>query len=141
MLRPGAGACPGALGPSFISCGWAQPLSGCAVAFAADCRLPALDGDLAERRDHVVRGGLGNLDEREAIGDLDRADLPAGQARLAGDDADEILRPDSGRTAGPHEQPRRALGRRASTPLVAGRGLATPAAVVRRRQIDLWQFL
>ena len=117
------------------------PLSCCAVAFAADRRLPALDADLPERRDHVVCCSLGDLDEREAIGDLDRADLPAGQVRLAGDDADEILRPDSRRTASPHKQPRRGPGRRASAPLVAARGLATPAAVVRRRQIDLWQFL
>src|SRR5690242_2491787 len=79
------------------------PLSDCAVAFAADRRLPALDADLPERCDHVVCRSLGDLNEREAIGDLDRADLPAGQVRLAGDDADEILRPDPGRTAGPHE--------------------------------------
>ena len=93
-------------------------LSCCGVAFAADRRLPALDADLPERRDHVVCCSLGHLNEREAIGDLDRADLFAGQVRLAGDDADEILRPDSGRTASPHEKPRRAPSRRASAPLV-----------------------
>src|ERR1035441_3128989 len=87
------------------------PLSCCAVAFAADRRLPALDADLPERCDHVVCCSLVDLNERGAIGGLDRADLPARQVRLPGDDADEILRPDSGRTASPHEQPRGARAR------------------------------
>ena len=59
-------------------CRQAPGLLSCrAVAFAADRRLPALDADLPERRDHVVCCSLGHLNKREAIGDLDRADLPA----------------------------------------------------------------
>jgi hypothetical protein len=47
-----------------------------AVALAADGCLPALDADLPERRDHVIGGLIGDLDQRKAIGDLDRADVP-----------------------------------------------------------------
>src|SRR5579863_8603831 len=107
------------------------------VAFAANGGLPALDAYLPERRDHVVGGRLGNLDEREAVGDLDRADVPAGQVRFAGDSPDEILRPDSSRTAGPHEQARCVPGGRTSTPLVTADGLAPPAAVVQRGRVNL----
>src|SRR5262249_49395586 len=93
-----------------------------------------------ECRDHIVRRGLGNLDEREAVGDLDRADVLAGQVRLAGDDTDEILRLDAGGTAGPHEQPRRTSRGRASAPLAAFSGLATAGAVIRPGQVDVGQF-
>src|SRR6266700_7178371 len=79
----------------------------CTVVLAANGCLPALDADLSERRYHVVRRGLGDLDERKAVGDLDCADVLAGKIRLAGDDTDEILRLDSEGAAGPDEQPGR----------------------------------
>jgi hypothetical protein len=51
----------------------------CGIAFTANACLPALDAGLPERRDHVPGGRLGNLYEGESIGDLDRADVPAGE--------------------------------------------------------------
>ncbi len=137
-LRAGPGDRAGALPASRGQVAGAP--GGHGVALAADRRLPALDADLPERRDHVVRGRLGDLDEREAVGDLDRADVLAGQVRLAGDDTDEILRPDSGGTAGPHEQPRGARGARPAAALVGAVVLAPRAAVVRRGQVDLGQL-
>ena len=38
---------------------------------------------------------LGNLDQRESVGDVDVADLAAGEAGLAGDGADEVLGADA----------------------------------------------
>ena len=43
--------------------------------------------------------------------------------RLAGDSADKVLRPDSGGTAGPHEQAGRAVRRGTAPPLIAAGGL------------------
>ena len=39
---------------------------------------------------------VGHLDQREAVGDLDRADVAAAEPRLAGDRADQVLRADAG---------------------------------------------
>src|SRR6201986_176444 len=103
----------------------------CLIAFTANACLPALDAGLPERRDHVVGSRLGNLDEGEALGDLDRADVPAGEVRLAGDHADKVLRPDSSGTAGPHEQTGRTPGRGTATALIASAPLPTIAALVR----------
>jgi hypothetical protein len=68
---------------------WCEP-------FAADGRTAALDGACAQRGDDFVRCALGDLDEREAVGDLDRTDIAAADAGFVGDRADEVLRTDAG---------------------------------------------
>ena len=50
------------------------------VAFPADRGLSALDGGAAQGFDHLFGRGLRHLDQREAVGDLDRADVASGQA-------------------------------------------------------------
>jgi long-chain acyl-CoA synthetase len=98
---------------SSTSCRRRSPARSCAASCAADVsawrpadgRLAPLDHGGAQRGDDLVRGGLGHLDEREALGDLDAADLPPGQARLAGDRADEVLRRTPGGPAEADEQP------------------------------------
>src|SRR5204863_325817 len=57
----------------------------------------------AQRADHVIDLIVGDLDEREAVGDLDPADLARGDAGLVDDRADEVLRPDPPDAAGAHE--------------------------------------
>ena len=66
-----------------------------AEALTSDRRLLALDRAPAQRGDHRVGRRLRHLDQREAVGDLDRADLPSVQAGLVRDRADEVLRADA----------------------------------------------
>jgi len=47
---------------------------------------------------------FGDFDEREVVGDLDRAKALRCNARFAGDRADEIRRPDSGLSTRADEQ-------------------------------------
>src|SRR5688572_9124644 len=75
---------------------------------APHVRPAALDRAGTQGGDDLVGGGLGHLDKRKAVGDLDRPDLAATDARLVGDRPDEILRADPGSTAGAHEQTRHA---------------------------------
>ena len=50
---------------------------------------------MLHRRNDLVHPILSDLHEREAIGDLDGAEVVTRNARLIGDGADEIRRPDS----------------------------------------------
>src|SRR5438067_6919855 len=59
-----------------------------------DDALPLHRG-ATERVDHRVDDGLGNLDEREAVGDLDGADRARVNAGLVRDRADQIGGPDA----------------------------------------------
>jgi hypothetical protein len=61
-----------------------------------------------------------HLDQREPVGDLDGADVAPGQATLAGDRADQVLRPDPGPVPRPDEQPRHSGGRGAPAAWLAG---------------------
>ena len=51
---------------------------------------------VAQRTDHVVDSCLGHPDDRVVLGDLDRADLAAGEVALVGDHPDEIAGSDAG---------------------------------------------
>src|SRR3954454_19021382 len=64
-------------------------------ALAPDGDLLALDLALAKRLDDAVSEVFGNLDKRETVGDVDVANLTAGQTGFARDRADQILRPDT----------------------------------------------
>src|SRR3954451_11140604 len=79
------------------------------VPFATDVDLATLDAAATERCDDVIGLSLGDLDEREALGDLDAADPIAGKAGLVRDRADEVARPDAGPAPGSDEQARRRL--------------------------------
>ena len=59
--------------------------------------------------DDLVGGRLGDLDQREPVGDLDRPDVPAGEVGLAGDRPDQIVGPEPGQAAGADEQAGRSL--------------------------------
>src|SRR6185369_9650738 len=92
----------------------------------ADDGAAALQRGAPQGVDDLVDRAVRDLDQGEAVGDLDRAHVAAGQARLAGDRADQVLRPDARRAARAHEQPGHAAGRRAP----AAAGLAAPTAAV-----------
>src|SRR4051794_33170496 len=66
------------------------------LAIAPDRDLPALELAGAQSGNHALRRRLGDLHEREPVGDLDGADLAAGDPGLAGDGADQVLGPDPG---------------------------------------------
>src|SRR5262249_35911261 len=57
--------------------------------------------------DDVVRFVLRNVDERELLRNVDRADSPRVDARLIRDRADDVLRTDAAAPAQPDEQSRR----------------------------------
>ena len=129
----------GAVGPSgspLVEAGdqsWRPPRRGRAgrgePAVAADVRLAALErGRPAQRAQDVVRGVLGHLHQRVPLVDLDRADVAAGQARLVGQRAHDVLRTHAARAAGVDEQPGRARLRRPG----ARRRATAPARDARR---------
>ena len=62
-----------------------------------DRRLLALDGRRPQGGDHLLGAVVGDLDDREAVGDLDRADRAAVDARLARDRAHQVARADAAR--------------------------------------------
>src|SRR4051794_11464813 len=96
-------------------------------AFAADGDFSTLQLGGAEGFDDVVGEVFGDLDEGEAVGDVDVADLAAGEAGLAGDGADEVLGADAGGAAGADVE----AGHRGAAPaLGAGirRALSPPPA-------------
>src|SRR3954469_2268708 len=71
----------------------------------ANRRLASLDHGGAQRLHDLVGRGLGHLDQREPLVDLDGPDVAALQPGLAGDRADEVPRPDPGVPADADEQP------------------------------------
>src|SRR5690606_7663472 len=76
---------------------------GVLLAIPANRRLLPLYGGLAQRAYHLVRGGLGDLHEREPVGDLDRPDLAAADPGLPGDGPDQVTRADPDAAARAHE--------------------------------------
>src|SRR3954452_1505297 len=89
---------------------------------AADRRPAALEVGPAQALDDRVRARLGHLDEREAVRDLDRADVGPGELGLAGDRADDVLRADPGAAAHADEQPRHPLRGAARLALLGAAG-------------------
>ena len=59
----------------------------------------ALQQRALQRRDHVVDPRLGYPDDRELLGDLDRADLATAEVALVGDQTDKVARSDAGLAA------------------------------------------
>ena len=92
------------------------------VAVAADRRPLAPDRRLLDRGDHGVGGRRRDLDRREAVGDVDRPDVLAGQVRLVGDGADEVAGADAVVATEVDEQPGLRPG-----------SLEPPAGMARRR--------
>ena len=99
----------------------AEPCPGCRLRqpVAADRRLAALDHRGPQRPDDALGGGLGHLDQRELLVDLDAADVAAAELGLARDRADEVAGPDAGVAAGADEQPRHGAAGRAAAPAQA----------------------
>src|ERR1043166_3117893 len=79
---------------------------GSRVAIAAGQDLLAADGRSLESANHILGGVVGHLDERKAVGNLDCADRTGVDARLVGDRANEIGRPNASLATETDEQPR-----------------------------------
>ena len=58
------------------------------VALSADGWLACFDGACSQRGDHLVGGGFGHLDQREPVGDLNRADVATSEPRFASNGPD-----------------------------------------------------
>src|SRR4051794_17902231 len=66
------------------------------LAGGADLQGAAAQGSPGHALDDLRLEARGHLDEGEAVVDVDGADLPAGDAGLVGDGADDVGRPHAG---------------------------------------------
>src|SRR5829696_4029064 len=81
------------------------------VTLPADGWLASFDGACSQRGDHLVSGGFGHLDQREPVGDLNRADVATSEPRFASNGTDQILGSHPGGAPGPNEQACAPIGR------------------------------
>src|SRR5215217_9269943 len=111
------------------------------VALPADDWLASLDGACPQRSDHLVGGGFGHLDQREPVGDLNRADVAATEPRLASNGPDQILGSHPGGASGPNEQARAPIGWRAAPSPVASSDRTPPVWLAVWPHCSLWDLV